>query len=183
MKRILLAVWLPTLGWAAQATAGGVASEWDARQMLEALRLQMQHFQTVMERVKPDGWVASGAPATYATQWKTAQTEMGELLQTIDALSKQPERLPLALNAYFGMQAMESTFGSVIEGVRKYQNAGIADLLQGAVNENGTNRDKLRQYLQDLAVQKEQEFRVADQEAQRCRAELMRQGTGREKRK
>lgn len=143
--------------------------------MLDALTLQMQHFKSVIERVKPDGWVANGAPQTYVTQWKTAQTEMNYLLSSIDALSKQPERLPLALDAYFRMQAMESTFGSVVEGVRKYQNPAIADLLQGAANENGANRDKLRQYLQDLAVQKEQEFRVADQEAQRCRATLMRE--------
>lgn len=153
--------------------------------MLDALTLQMQHFKAVIERVKPDAWVSNGAPQTYVTQAKTAQTEMGYLLSSIDALSKQPERLPLALDAYFRMQAMESTFGSVVEGVRKYQNPAIADLLQGAINENGANRDRLRQYLQELAVQKEQEFRVADQEAQRCRGEMLRQSTGssREKRK
>ena len=41
--------------------------------------------------------------------------------------------------------------------------------------ENSTNRDRLRQYLQDLATQKEEEFQVADREAQRCRAALLKQ--------
>lgn len=185
MSRSLLISLLVAWSASAQSQPGGVSNEWDARKMLDALTLQMKHFKTVIESVKPDGWVSNGAPQTYVAQWKTAQTEMTYLLGSIDALSKQPERLPLALEAYFRMQALESTFGSVVEAVRKYQNPAIADLLQSAANENGSNRDRLRQYLQDLAVQKEQEFRVADQEAQRCRGEMMRQSTGtaREKRK
>jgi hypothetical protein len=169
-----------------QAQAGGVSTEWDARKMLEALTLQTEHFKSVIGRVKPDGWVANGAPQTYVAQWTTAQNEMNYMLASIEALAKQPERLPLALDAYFRMQAMESTFGSVIEGVRKYQNPAMADLLQGVVNENSANRDKLRQFLTDLATQKEQEFQVIDKEAQRCRGVLMKQPAGsatRERRK
>lgn len=168
------------------AQATGVSTEWDARKMLQALTLQTQHFKSVIARVTPEGWVAKGAPQTYVTQWTTAQTEMNYLLGSIDALARQPERLPLALDAYFRMQAMESTFGSVIEGIRKYQNPAIADLLQGVVNENSANRDKLRQFLTDLATQKEQEFQVVDKEAQRCRGVLMKQPAGsatRERRK
>ncbi len=157
------------------AQSGGVSTEWDARKMLEALTLQTQHFKSVIGRVQPNGWVANGAPQTYVNQWTTAQNEMNYLLGSIDALAKQPERLPLALEAYFRMQAMESTFGSVIEGIRKYQNSAIADLLQGVVNENSANRDKLRQFLTDLATQKEQEFQVVDKEAQRCRGVLMKE--------
>lgn len=172
LPAVLLLAWAVPVG----AQSGGVSTEWDARKMLDALTAQMQHFKSVIERVKPESW--NGAPQTYLLQWKTAQTEMGYLLSSVDALAKQPERLPLALDAYFRMLTIESTFASVIEGVRKYQNPGIADLLQAAVNENSVNRDRLRQYLQDLAVQKEQEFRVADQEAQRCRSEMLRQSTG-----
>src|ERR1700730_6249248 len=178
MFRILLSLSFFALSASAQEPSGGVSTEWDARKMLEALTLQMQHLKSVIERVKPEGWVANGAPQTYVSQWKTSQTELNYLLSSIDALAKQPERLPLALDAYFRMQAMESTFGSVIEGIRKYQSPAIADLLQGVVNENSINRDKLRQFLQDLAVQKEQEFRVADQEAQRWRSVMMNQPTG-----
>lgn len=178
MLRILLCLSFLALSASAQSPSGGVATEWDARKMLEALTLQMQHFKSVIERVKTDAWVANGAPQTYVTQWKMSQTELNYLLNSIDALAKQPERLPLALDAYFRMQAMESTFGSVIEGIRKYQNPAIADLLQSAVNENSINRDKLREFLQELAVQKEQEFQVADQEAQRCRSVMMKQSTG-----
>ncbi|MDQ6760461.1 MAG: hypothetical protein M3Z32_11450 [Acidobacteriota bacterium] len=175
MPRLLLCSLLPLLSASLHAQAGGVSTEWDARRMLDALTLQTQHFKSVVARVEPKGWVANGAPQTYVNQWTTAQNEINYLLASIDALGKQPERLPLALDAYFRMLAMESTFTSVIEGIRKYQNPAIADLLQGVMNENSANRDKLRQFLTDLATQKEQEFQVVDKEAQRCRGVLMKE--------
>lgn len=155
--------------------AGGVSSEWDVRRLLDALSLQTQHLRSVIGQVKTDDMVANGAPQTYIAQWSAAQTELGYLLASTVNLSKQPERMPLALDAFFRMQAMEATLGSVFEGIRKYQNPALADLLQSVVNENSTNRDRLRQYIQDLAVQKEQEYQVADQEAQRCRGALLHQ--------
>jgi hypothetical protein len=45
----------------------------------------------------------------------------------------------------------------------------------GVSAENSANRDKLRQYITDLAAAKEQEFDVADKEAQRCRGMLTKQ--------
>jgi hypothetical protein len=40
---------------------------------------------------------------------------------------------------------------------------------------NGSNRDQLRQYISDLSQTREQEFKIADSEAQRCRGMLLRQ--------
>ena len=73
------------------------------------------------------------------------------------------------------MQAVEAQIGSLVEGVRRYQNPAVGDLLVGVLAANSENRDQLRQYITDLAQSKEQEFRVVDQEAQRCRGNLMRQ--------
>jgi hypothetical protein len=50
----------------------------------------------------------------------------------------------------------------------------MADLLNSAVAENAGNRDRLQDYILELAKAKEQEFHVADQEAQRCRQSLSR---------
>src|SRR5260370_15991456 len=155
------------------APSNGVSSEWEVRKLLEGLDLKTQHVKRIIEQVSPETWLANGAPQTYATQWKTGQTELMYLLSSSDALARQPERLTLALDTFFRMQAMESTFGSVIEGIRKYQNPALADLVQAVVAENSTNRDRLRQYIQDLAEQKEQEFKVVDHEAQLCRDTLL----------
>jgi len=160
----------------AQSTpVGGVASEWDVRKLLESLDLQAQHVKPIIDQVKPQTWVAKGAPQAYVTQWTTAQAELKYLLASSESLSKEPERLTLALDTYFRMQALELTLASVTEGIRKYQNPALADLMQAVVSENGSNADKLRQYVQDLATQKEQEFQIADREAQRCRETLMKQ--------
>jgi hypothetical protein len=161
------------------AQPSGVSSEWDVRKLLDSLDLEAQHLKPVVDQVKPESWAAKGASTTYVTQWKTAQAELRYFLSSSEALSRQPEKLTAALDTYFRMQALESTVGSVVEGVRKYQNPALANLMQGVLGENNANRDRLRQYVQDLAAQKEQELQVADKEAQRCRDTLVRQPAAR----
>lgn len=156
----------------------GVPEEWDVRTMVQKLKTQAQHLSPVLDQIKPEAWISQGAPQAYVTQWKSSQAELRYLLQSTDAFSRQPERLPLALDTYFRMQSVDTMLGSLIEGVRKYQNPAVADLVQSIMNENGGNRDRLREYIRELATEKEQEFQVADKEAQRCRSTLMRESTG-----
>jgi hypothetical protein len=176
---IFLASFALALGQTSESSASrpapeqGVASEWDARKMIDALNAQAQHLKPIIDQVQPDAWLSQGASETYVAQWSTAQTQLQYLISSSDAFSRQPDRLPLGLDIYFRMQAVDSTLGSLTEGVRKYQNPALASLMQSVIAENSTNRDRLRQYLQDLATQKEEEFRVADREAQRCRASLL----------
>ncbi|MGA2883248.1 MAG: hypothetical protein ABSG13_30230 [Bryobacteraceae bacterium] len=157
------------------STDQGVPSEWDARKLIDALSAQAQHLKPVIDQVKPADWQSKGASETYVAQWNTAQAQLKYLISASEAFSRQPERLPLGLEAYFRMQAVESALGSLTEGVRKYQNPALASIMQAVIAENSTNRDRLRKYLQDLATQKEEEFQVADHEAQRCRAALLKQ--------
>ncbi len=81
----------------------------------------------------------------------------------------------MALDVYFRAQSLETGIDSLIDGVRKYQNPAVGDLLASVLGENSSNRDKLRQYITDLAANNEQEFQVVDKEAQRCRGILNRQ--------
>ena len=155
------------------AQPSGVTSEWDVRKILSSLDQQAQRLRSVIGQVQPEQWVANGAPDTWVAQWKSAQTELQSLLTSSESFARQPEKLTFALDTYFRMQAMESTLGSVSEGVRKYQNPALGDLIGAVVGENGTNRDRLRQYIMDLAAQREQEFLVADRELQRCRETLL----------
>jgi len=157
------------------AQSSGVSSEWDVRKLLENLDQEAQHLKPIIDQVKPESWLAKGAPNAYVAQWQTAQAQLRYFLASSDGLARQPEKLTLALDAYFRMQAMETMVGSVLEGVRKYQNPALAVLMQNALAENSANRDRLRQYVQDLAEQKEQELQVANREAQRCRDALVRQ--------
>jgi hypothetical protein len=143
--------------------------------MIDALTTQEQHLKPILDQVQPAAWTSNGAPDSYIAQWNTAQAQLKYLISSSEAFSRQPERLPLGLETYFRMQSVDSTLGSLTEGVRKYQNPALASIMQSVIAENSNNRDRLRQYLQDLATQKEEEFKVADHEAQRCRAALLQQ--------
>jgi len=162
---------------AAQPQSQGVPEEWDVRTLVHNLEVQTQHLQPVLDQVHPETWISKGAPEAYATQWKSSEAELRYLLQSSQAFARQPDRLPLALDTYFRMQAMETMLGSLIEGIRKYQNPAVGDLVQGIMNENSGNRDRLRQYIVDLAAEKEQEFQIADKEAQRCRGAILKPPT------
>ena len=76
------------------------------------------------------------------------------------------------LDTFFRMESVDAMLRSVVAGIRKYQNPAVAELLAGLIADTSTDRDKLRQYLVDLAADREQQFRVMDQEAQRCRSAL-----------
>ncbi len=152
------------------------------RALVQSLQTQAQRLRPLLDRIKPESWLSRGAPAAYVQQLRSSQAELRYTMQSSDAFAKQPERLPLALDTYFRMQSMDTVLGSLIEGIRKYQNPGDAALVQGVINENSGNRDRLREYIRELANEKEKEFEIADREAQRCRGALT-QPTGNRKSK
>jgi hypothetical protein len=166
---------LACLASALPAQNTGVQAGWDVSQMLDSLSSQAKRLKPILDQLTPQEWVAKGAPDAYVSQWKGAENELGYLVDSAKALEQSPERLTLALDTYFRMQSLENRLNSLVEGVRNYQNPAVGDLLFGVAAENSANRDKLRQYITDLAATKEQEFKVVDQEAQRCRTNLSRQ--------
>ena len=128
------------------ASDAGVASEWDARKLIDALSTQAQHLKPLIDQVQPADWVSKGASETYVAQWKH-EAQLKYLISSSEAFSRQPERLALGLDTYFRMQAVDSVLGSLAEGVGKYQNAALAYIMQSVIAENSTNRDRLQQYL------------------------------------
>jgi flagellar biosynthesis chaperone FliJ len=152
-----------------------VSAPWDISQTIASLAQQTERLKPVLDQLTPQEWVKNGAPQAYVSQWQSAKSDLASVTDASNALEKQPEKLTTALNVYFRLQSLESRLTSLVDGVRKYQNPAVGDLIVGIVAENIGNRDKLREYLSDLAEQKEQEFSVVDQEAQRCRTTLNRQ--------
>src|SRR3984885_10495804 len=101
----------------------------------DALGAQAQHLKPIVDQVQPAGWVSKGASETYVAQWNAAQAQLKYLIASSDAFSRQPERLPLGLDTYFRMQAVESTLASLTEGVRKYQNPALASIMEEVIAE------------------------------------------------
>jgi DNA repair ATPase RecN len=164
---LLLALSFPLV-----AQQPGVIPEWEARRDIPSLPDKIRKLLPVLEQLQPQDWVAKGAPEAYVQQWKSAQDEVGYLQQTVDSLAKDPERLTLALEAYFRLQAIDTRLGNLVDAIRKYQNPALADLLQSMAAETSTVRVGLQQYITDVAAHREAEWRVMQSEAQRCRTEL-----------
>jgi hypothetical protein len=174
MKYLLPFLILP-LTLVLPARAQGVSAPWDISQTLTSLAAQSQRLLPILEQLTPEKWEAKGAPAAYTAQWRNVRSEVGYLLGAAESMKKQPEKLTLGLETLFRLQSVEAQVNSLIDGVRRYQNPAVGDLLVSVVSSNSANRDQLRQYISDLAQSKEEEFQVVDREAQRCRGTLMRQ--------
>jgi len=153
----------------------GVPTEWDVQKLVEGIASQSARVQPLVDKIRPKEWVAAGASNTYIQQWDSARAQAAALKLSSDNLVREPTRLSAALDTYFRLQNLETAMASLLDGVRKYQNPALADLLRSVLSENSASRQQLRQYLTDLAAIKEQEFKVADQEAQRCRESISRQ--------
>lgn len=173
--RLAIVSLAPLLLSTALAQSGGIPPEWVVQKQLAALNDHVQRMRPLLDQLKPEEWVKQGAPAAYTDQLKSARAEIGYLVGSSKALMEHPEKLTVALDTLFRMQAVDAMLRSISAGVRKYQNPAIADLLDGLVNGTNADRDQLRQYIIDLAADREQQFRIADREAQRCRAVLSKQ--------
>lgn len=147
-------------------------TEQDATKSLEAISAYAARIQPIMEQVKPNDWVQKGAPDTYVAQWKSGIAQLQGLSAMAKSLAPAPDRLQDILAVLFRIQTLEITAGSLNDGLRRYQNPALAELLSGTLAESTLSREKLQQYALELAADKEKELQIVDKEAQRCRGNL-----------
>src|SRR6266404_7098425 len=173
IAKYVLLIWAGASSLPAQQP--GMQNEWDIHQTMAAIALHADRLAPFVDQIQPEKWQTAGAPQAYVDQAKTCRNEVRGVAVAARELSRNPEKLTGALELLFRIRTLESMLGSLGDGLRKYQNPPMADLLNAAVAENLANRDRLQQYVLELATEKEQEFRVADEEAQRCRQSISRQ--------
>lgn len=153
----------------------GIPPEWEVRKQIDALAASLARLKPVLEQVRAEEWPSRGAPEAYVAQAKTLRTELGYLERSAEILRARPDRLTAVLDTFLRLDRFQLLLASLEEGVRRYQNPALADLLRSVFAEGAPSRENLRQYLLDLAQVKEQELEIADREAQRCRDILIRQ--------
>jgi hypothetical protein len=129
----------------------------------------------ILDEVKPADWVQKGAPEAYVTQIAEVRDQMRFVTQNAEELKAETDSMTRTLAVYLRMIALDSMLESLGQGVRRYQNPALADLLASVVSENSANRARLQEYLVELVSSKEAELKIADEEAQRCRTQLLRQ--------
>jgi hypothetical protein len=177
MRNVLPGVLSFFIGLAAlQAQQPGISTEWDIRATLTAIATHADRMAPFLDQIQPQTWITSGAPGGYVTQAKSSRNLLQAIMLSARSLSRDPEKLSDELELLFRIRTLETMLGSLSEGIRKYNNPAIADMLTAAMSENAGNRDRLQGYVLELAKAREQEFRVADREAQRCRQSLSHDG-------
>ncbi|HEX4227445.1 MAG TPA: hypothetical protein VHZ07_02165 [Bryobacteraceae bacterium] len=154
----------------------GLETPWDARQMLSDLDKDNEQLKPLLDEMNPQAWYdQKGASSTYIVQWHTAQTEVNDVIAVAKVLGQNPQNLSQALDLYFRLEALDVTSRSVEEGAHKYGARGPADQLSELIARNFNSREHFRNYLRELAQTKEASFKVADEEAQRCRGMISRE--------
>jgi len=165
---------LPLYAQSAQQAAG-VTAEWDVRAQMSRLAADVRRLDPLLKQVNPTLWLEKGASQTYVKQLQSAQASVQALVTATSLLADQPEKLPVAMDAFFQMERMELLLNSLRDGIRKYQSGSLADEFNRVFATNGVHRDRLREHIRDLVNLREQEFQIANEEAQRCRGLLTKQ--------
>lgn len=158
------------MGYAQASPPAGLETPWDARQMLEDLGGDNEQLKPLLSELNPQAWYDDkGASSTYIVQWHTAQTEVNDVIAVAKALGQTPQNLTQALDLYFRLEALDMNSRSVLEGAEKYGARAQADKLAMLIARNFNSREHFRDYLRELVQSREANFKIADEEAQRCR--------------
>ena len=162
----------------------GMQNPWDARKIVTDLFNQTEQLQPLLNRMNPQQWYdQKGAPTTYITEWQLAQRQLKDVKYATAQLQAKTESLSLALDLYFRLEALETTTRTLAEGAQHYADRQSADKLNELIAGNFNSRERLRDYLRDLTASTEQNFKVADEEAQSCRAALSKETPARKMKK
>jgi hypothetical protein len=173
MRRFLISLLLIASPLAAQN--GGVMPDWEVQKTATALVKHAQVIDGLLNQLKPAEWVKQGASPLYVNQLKMTKQLNGYLAQQAQALADHPDKLSIALDVLFRLDYIHSLLQSLTEATRRHQNPSLAELLDSAINQNTTAREQLKDYTRELAIEREKEWQIANEETQRCRALLFRQ--------
>lgn len=132
-------------------------------------------IEPMLQQLKPNDWVAKGAPDTYVTQFNSEIEQIHAIQNDMTALAQHPDQMTECMKALFRVQASERALNSLMGGLRRWQNPALAELIESVAAEDQADLDHLEQYVLQLASEKDRQYAVVDNEAQRCRATLSRQ--------
>jgi hypothetical protein len=157
------------------AQSEGVLPRWEIIELSKGVAANVEQAKTVLIEVKPKEWIQNGAPAAYADQYENLQTDLNNLQLSAAALARQPEKLTVVIDTFLWLDRVSSMLGSMAGGVRSYQNAAIADLLDTARGKGDAALAILKEYMRQVAVEQQAAMEIAHSEAQRCRERLVSQ--------
>jgi hypothetical protein len=175
IRGIAIAASLFVSALAAQNSDQGVTAAWDVRTQIRTQIAHIKDLEALLRKAEPKMWEDNGAPEAYVSQLRSAHSSMGQLVAAADTLSRDPEKLQPALETYFQMERIQFLLGSLRDAIRKYQSPELADRLAQLLAQTALDRERLKQQIRDIAAEREQEFQIVNEEAQRCRGTLVKE--------
>jgi hypothetical protein len=157
------------------AQSEGVLPRWEIIELTKGVAANVEQAKTVLAEVRPKEWIQNGAPAAYADQYESLQTDLNNLELSAAALGRHPEKLTVVIDTFLWLDRVSSMLGSMAGGVRSYQNAAVADLLDTARGKDDAALAILKEYMRQVAVEQQAAMEIAHSEAQRCRERLVSQ--------
>jgi hypothetical protein len=143
--------------------------DWDIAPVLQEIGKQADKLSPALDRINARAWVDQGASETYAEQVQLCKDQAHAVAETARELSQNPEQLAPSINLFIRMQTLDVMLVSLQEGIRKYQGAADAQSLASLAAQASPSRDRFQKYIVNLADAREEELKVMDKEAQRCR--------------
>jgi hypothetical protein len=145
------------------------------KSLFQQIGSRAARLQPMVEGIHAAEWVIKGAPDAYVAQQKSTLEQLAAVQADMSALAQHPEQMTDTMKALFRVQALHRLLGTLLGGVRRYQNPAVADLIDSVAAEDQSDLDRVEQHLVDLATLTEQQLQVMDAEAQRCRGILLKQ--------
>jgi hypothetical protein len=150
-------------------------SDDEIKAALAGVTQHTSRIEPMLRQLNPADWVAKGAPQTYVTQWNAALSAIDSIRIEMTNLGQRPDQMSEELQALFRIGSYHQGLRSLMGAVRRYQNPALADLIESVAAEDQGDIDRMQQYVTELAAEKERQFNLMNEEAQRCRGLLSKQ--------
>lgn len=171
-------VFLATLAFSLMSPQG-IAPDWDLKPKALLVAEGAEPLRPLLDQLDPAKWEVPGGSDLYVLQLKEAQQALKDIGNVSARLAETPSRLTVALEALLRMEYLVARVQSLSEGVRRYQNPAIAEVIESVLVKAASSRDWLRAHVTEVAAVREKELAVAEKEAQLCREQTQRQTRGR----
>jgi len=163
--------WAATLcGQTPPQPPAGLETSWEIGPVIQDLGAHVGRLLPALDRVDVRAWLDRGASETYLEQLQSSREQARAVQDESGNLTHNPERLAGGMSLLFRLDGLDLMLLSLEDGMRRYQNPRDAEALASLRAQAGPSRDRLERYLVQLAAEQEQQLRVMDEEAQRCRA-------------
>ena len=148
----------------------GLETSWEIVPVIQDIGAHAGRLLPALDRVDVRAWIDRGASETYLEQLQSCREQARALQDESGNLTHNPERLAGGMSLLFRLEGLDLMLLSLEDGMRKYQTSRDAEAMASLRAQAEPSRDRFERYLVQLAAEQEQQLRVMDEEAQRCRA-------------